>query len=87
MKTNMDLLVGAGKATQFGENWPGQRCLATTRSGGSCQKPALRGKDRCQLHGGKTPTTSRPKPPQHNFHHEIREIARWAQKSGYTLKI
>jgi hypothetical protein len=28
------------------------RCSAKTRSGGSCQAPALRGKRRCRMHGG-----------------------------------
>ncbi|PSC05974.1 hypothetical protein SLNSH_06255 [Alsobacter soli] len=27
------------------------RCGARTRSGGTCQKPALRGRPRCQIHG------------------------------------
>jgi hypothetical protein len=43
-----------GKATRFGPNWPGQRCGAKTKAGVPCQKPALRGKHRCQLHGGKS---------------------------------
>ena len=38
---------------QFGPNWPGKRCLAKTRKGTPCQKPALRGRPRCQLHGAK----------------------------------
>ena len=38
---------------QFGPAWPGQRCLAKTRRGTACLKPALKGKTRCQLHGGK----------------------------------
>ncbi|MEZ5783198.1 MAG: HGGxSTG domain-containing protein [Rhizobiaceae bacterium] len=29
------------------------RCGARTRAGTSCQKPALKGKCRCQLHGGR----------------------------------
>jgi len=44
---------------QFGPNWPGQRCGAKTRKGAPCQRPALRGKTRCQFHGGRStgPTT------------------------------
>ena len=38
----------------FGPNWPGKRCGARTRRGTECQKPALRGKNRCQLHGGRS---------------------------------
>src|SRR6266851_5332157 len=30
------------------------RCLARTRRGTACQCPALRGKRRCRLHGGKS---------------------------------
>jgi hypothetical protein len=40
--------------TQFGPTWPGQRCLAKTRRGTACQKPALKSKARCQLHGGRS---------------------------------
>lgn len=38
---------------RFGADWPGQRCGARTRNGSPCQKPALNGKTRCQLHGGR----------------------------------
>ena len=38
---------------RFGPDWPGQRCGAKTRRGTACLKPALKGKTRCQLHGGK----------------------------------
>ena len=38
---------------QFGPTWPGQRCGVRTRRGTACLKPALKGKTRCQLHGGK----------------------------------
>lgn len=43
-----------GRQTRFGPDWPGQRCRARTRAGTPCQKPALRGRARCQLHGGKS---------------------------------
>ena len=39
---------------QFGPNWPGQRCGAKTRRGTPCLKAAIKGKKRCQLHGGKS---------------------------------
>ncbi|WP_419180073.1 HGGxSTG domain-containing protein [Erythrobacter oryzae] len=29
------------------------RCLARTRSGNPCQSPAVKGKARCRMHGGK----------------------------------
>jgi hypothetical protein len=43
-----------GKATRFGPDWPGQRCGANTRAGTECQRPAITGKARCQLHGGRS---------------------------------
>src|SRR5262245_50160129 len=42
------------KAWRFGDDCPGLRCGAKTRSGTPCRKPALRSKRRCQLHGGKS---------------------------------
>ena len=45
-------LVEAGRETRFGVDWPGQRCLAKTRRSTSCQKAALKGRNRCRLHGG-----------------------------------
>jgi hypothetical protein len=41
------------KIWHFGPDWPGKRCGAKTRNGTPCQKPALSGKARCQLHGGR----------------------------------
>ena len=41
-----------GKATRFGPNWPGKRCLAKTRKGTPCQRPAFKHNGRCSLHGG-----------------------------------
>ena len=43
----------SGVPWRFGPAWPGQRCGAKTRRGTACLKPALKGKTRCQLHGGK----------------------------------
>jgi len=42
------------KDTQFGCSWPGQRCLAKTRKGTPCQNPAVKDKNRCRMHGGKS---------------------------------
>ena len=39
---------------QFGPDWPGLRCGAKTRSGASCKNPAIAGKQRCRLHGGRS---------------------------------
>jgi hypothetical protein len=41
------------KVWRLGPDWPGKRCCAKTRKGTPCQKPALSGKARCQLHGGR----------------------------------
>ena len=51
---NCDGQQTLGLGTRFGPDWPGQRCLAKTRQGGTCQKPALKNKSRCQLHGGRS---------------------------------
>jgi glucans biosynthesis protein len=32
-----------------------QRCGARTPSGARCRAPAIRGKQRCRMHGGKNP--------------------------------
>jgi hypothetical protein len=32
-----------------------QRCGAKTRAGGACECPAIRGRHRCRLHGGRSP--------------------------------
>ena len=53
-KDHIATLIEAGKATRLGPNWPGKRCLAKTRRATLCQKPATRGRGRCQLHGGKS---------------------------------
>ncbi len=45
----------------FGPEWPGQRCGARTRRGGSCRKPALIGRSRCQLHGGRAGAPTGPR--------------------------
>jgi hypothetical protein len=37
----------------FGAGWPGERCGAKTRKGTSCLNPAVSGRHRCRMHGGK----------------------------------
>jgi hypothetical protein len=63
--------------TQFGANWPGRRCLARTRRGSECQKPAIKGRARCQLHGGRS--TGAPRGEAHgryvNGQHTIEVVA------------
>jgi hypothetical protein len=46
--------VTVGRETRFGPNWPGVRCGAKTRSGGKCQRPAVKQTGRCTRHGGKS---------------------------------
>ena len=53
-KDHLATLVEAGKATRLGPNWPGKRCPAKTRRATLCQKPAISGRGRCQLPGGKS---------------------------------
>lgn len=43
-----------GLGTRFGPDWPGRRCGAKTRQSTHCRKPALKGRTRCQLHGGRS---------------------------------
>jgi hypothetical protein len=35
------------------------RCGALTRAGAACQRPAIRGRKRCRLHGGLSPGAPR----------------------------
>ena len=53
--------VKIGIDWRFGPNYPGPRCCARTRKGTVCQKPPLRGKSRCRLHGG---LSTGPKTPE-----------------------
>ena len=59
-QTDHTVLIEAGQGTRFGRNWPGKRCLARTRRGSPCQNPAIGGRTRCKLHGGRStgPKTS-----------------------------
>ena len=52
--TNHTALIEAGIETRFGPGWPGRRCGAKNRVGGACQNPAIEGRDRCKLHGGRS---------------------------------
>ena len=47
--------------SNFETEWQVQRCEAKTRKGTACQKPPLRGKTRCRLHGG---LSTGPKTPE-----------------------
>ena len=54
MKDNAHWLSDIGHATRFGPDWLGKRCLAKTRRGTECQRPAIKGAVRCRLHGGRS---------------------------------
>ena len=45
--------------TQLANISAAPRCGAKTRAGGACQCPAIRGRNRCRLHGGRS--TGAPK--------------------------
>ena len=48
IKGNIEICVD----TRFGPKRPVDRCNARTRRGTACQKPPMKGKKRCRLHGG-----------------------------------
>jgi len=88
-KGNIELLIEAGKGTQFGPKWPGKRCLAKTRSDSQCQKPALTGRNRCQLHGGKTPRHRKQEASfsSISYSQEIQQIKQWALDEGLSIEL
>jgi hypothetical protein len=71
-----------GLGTRFGPDWPGERCGAKTRQSTPCQKAALKGRTRCQLHGGRStgPKTieGRQRVSEAHFKHGQRTNARVA---------
>ena len=46
--------VTIGLETRFGADWPGVRCGARTKTGGACQRPAVKRTGKCTRHGGKS---------------------------------
>ena len=48
IKSNVEI----GLKIRVVSDWPSIRCSAKTRRGTPCQKPPLKGKARCRLHGG-----------------------------------
>lgn len=54
MSVDKARLLKAGRGTWFGPEWQGVRCLAKTRAGTPCKNPAITGKERCRMHGGKS---------------------------------
>ncbi|MFC4293557.1 HGGxSTG domain-containing protein [Novosphingobium tardum] len=55
------------------------RCLAKTRGGTECQAPAVRGRKRCRMHGGKNPGA--PKGNRRNWKHGLRSAEHAALKA------
>jgi hypothetical protein len=55
-----DKLLECGRLWQLGPDWRGQRCGAKTRSGTTCKNPAVTGKARCRMHGGKSTGAKTP---------------------------
>jgi hypothetical protein len=78
-----------GLETRFGPYWPGRRCLAKTRQGTACQKPALKGRSRCQLHGGRStgPRTEegRARVAAANFKHGNRTKEQLAENKARAI--
>lgn len=50
----------AARHWQFGPDWPGLACGAKTRAGTPCKNPAVRGKARCRMHGGRSTGAKTP---------------------------
>ena len=77
-----------GYGTRFGPDWPGRRCGAKTRRGTACQKPALRDKERCQLHGGRSsgPKTEEGKARIANAHLIHGEFRRKTRESNRKFR-
>ena len=55
-----DKFFEAGWLWQLGPNWPGTRCGAKTRAGTPCKNPAVRGRRRCRMHGGRSTGAKTP---------------------------
>jgi len=47
-------MIGSNHARNTGPMLSSPRCGAKTRSGRPCRSPAVRGKQRCRMHGGAT---------------------------------
>ena len=55
-----DKFFEVGRLWQLGTNWPGTRCGAKTRAGTPCKNPAVTGRARCRMHGGKSTGAKTP---------------------------
>ena len=61
-----------------GDPWSAPRCGAKTRRGTPCGCPAIRGRRRCRLHGGRSPGA--PKGNRHGWKHGRRSAAAVAER-------
>lgn len=66
------------------------RCLARTRKGTECQSPAVKGKKRCRMHGGKG--SGAPKGNRNAWKHgarsaEAREMQKLIRHLGEALEV
>lgn len=59
------------------------RCGANNRSGASCKAPAMRGRKRCRLHGGKS--TGAPKGNRNAYKHGLRSCEMRAMREMVRL--
>ncbi len=74
------------KRWRFGPQWPGQQCGATTRRGTECQKPALVGKKRCQLHGGRAGAPSGERNGNFKNGRWTKEALRQSKEAGARIR-
>ena len=59
VKKNADNLMNQDVEIRLANLRRAPRCGATTRAGTPCQRPALRGRKRCRLHGALSPGAPR----------------------------
>lgn len=62
-----------------------RRCLALTRSGGECQAPAVKGRKRCRMHGGRNPGA--PKGNRNAWKHGARSAELAALEAAIRRKL
>ena len=82
--------IRIGWETRFGPDWSGVRCGARTKSGGECQRPAVKRRGRCTRHGGKS-TGSRTQAGRdkiaasHTTHGKLTKKCAKRQRNALTL--
>lgn len=71
---------------RFGPGWSGRRCGARTRAGHPCQKPALTGKARCQLHGGRAGAPKGARNGNYKTGHYTAEAIEWRKLAHARIR-